>query len=126
MNPQAHLSRVENLLEEALQDLISLNREAPGARCVVALAAAGAELQAFSQARYDLRSEHVTLRSQLRGLPTKLRRLERLLASAAEFYTGWCAAAPAADYQPLCDSGQGYQSAGWSNDPAPALLAFRG
>jgi hypothetical protein len=127
MNPQAHLSRVENLLDEALQDLTSLKREAPAARCAAALAEASAELRAFSQARYDLGSQHPDLRSQLGRLPTKLRGLERLLASAAEFYRGWCAAGPpAADYQSTGYSGEGYQSFGWSNDSGPALLAFRG
>jgi hypothetical protein len=126
MSPQAHLSRVDNLLDEALQDLKSLNREVPAARCAVALADASAELRAFSQARYDLGSQPDTLRSQLSALPAKLRRMERLLASAAEFYTGWCAAAPTADQHASGDSGQSYQSAGWSNEPAPALLAFRG
>jgi hypothetical protein len=112
---------------EALQDLKSLSHEAPAARCAAALAEASAELRAFAQARYDLGAQAATLPCQLGGLPTKLRRLERLLASAAEFYRGWCAAgAPTADYHASCDSGQSYQSAGWSNEPAPALLAFRG
>lgn len=127
MSPKAHLSRVENLLDEALQDLKSLNREAPAARCAAALAEASTDLLSFSQARYDLGSQPASLRNQLSGLPAKLRRLERLLASAAEFYRGWCAAgASAADYQSIAYSGEGYQGSGWLNDSGPALLAFRG
>ena len=49
MSPKAHLSRVENLLDEALQDLKSLNREAPAARCAAALAEAEHRVAAHSR-----------------------------------------------------------------------------
>ncbi len=126
MSPEAHLSRVENLLDEALQDLTCVKREAPATRCAAALAEAAAELQSFAQAHREIDPQNSVLRRRLNGLPARLRRTERLLASAAEFYTGWCGAGPTADYHASYDSGQSYPSAGWSNEPAPALLAFRG
>jgi len=126
VSPQAHLNRVENLLDEALRDLSYPDREAPATRCAAALAEAAAELQAFGQTHRELGPQNSFLRMQLNSLPKRLRRVERLLASAAEFYSGWCAAGPTADYHASCDSGQSYQTTGWSNDTAPALLAFRG
>jgi hypothetical protein len=126
VSPQAHLNRVENLLDEALQDLRYPDREAPATRCAAALAEAAAELQAFARAHREISPQNSVLRRQLNSLPKRLRRMERLLASAAEFYSGWCAARPTADYHASGDSGQSYQTAGWSNDLAPALLAFRG
>jgi len=126
VSPQAHLNGVENLLEEALEDLRYPNREAPATRCAAALAEAAAELQAFAQSHREIGPQNPVLRRQLNGLSARLRRMERLLASAAEFYSGWCAAGPTADYHASGDSGQSYESAGWSTDTAPALLAFRG
>jgi len=124
--PDDCLKRVENLLDEALKDLTKVSREAPGSRCAAALAEAAAELQAFAQVNRGTGSQPNTVLRQLSGLPARLRNLERLLASAAEFYRGWCAAAPEANYPPTGDSGENYQSSGWSNDSGPALLAFRG
>ncbi len=116
MSPKAHLKRVENLLDEALEDLRCVNRQTPATRCAAALA----------EAQPEIDPQNSVLRMQLNGLPARLRRMERLLASAAEFYSGWCAAGPTADYHASGDSGQSYESAGWSTDTAPALLAFRG
>jgi hypothetical protein len=126
VSPEARLDRVEGLLDKALEDLKCPNREAPAARCASALAEAATELQAFAQVRNEIGLPRATLLGQLSGLAARLRRTERLLASTAKFYSGWCAAAPAADYPAPGCSGQNYQPAGWSNDPAPALLAFRG
>jgi hypothetical protein len=126
VSPKAHLKRVENLLDEALEDLRCVNRQTPATRCAAALAEAAVELQAFAQAQPEIDPQNSVLRMQLNGLPARLRRMERLLASAAEFYSGWCAAGPTADYHASGDSGQSYESAGWSTDTAPALLAFRG
>ena len=118
------LDRVENLLDDALTDLTAFNREVPGARCAAALAEAAAELQAFAKVRPQVGSQR--MRKQLSAIPSRLRNIERLLASAAEFYTGWCAAVPAAHSSASGLAEQSYQSSGWSNDTAPALLAFRG
>lgn len=126
MTPTSSLDRVETLLGEALEDLKHPKREAPAARCAAALAEAAAELQAFAQVSGGIGSQSAPLRTQLGGLYSRLRRLERLLASAAEFYRGWCAAGTQADSYPApCYLEEGYQSASWSN-PGPALLAFRG
>lgn len=131
MTLNARLDCVERLLDEALEDLKHPIRDAPAVRCAAALAEAARELQTFSHARPETGSHTSAFRARLAGLPAKLRRLERLLASAAEFYTGWCAAGTQADSYPAPgDSEQGYQSAGWSNlacsNRGPALLAFRG
>jgi hypothetical protein len=131
------LSRVEFLLTEAFEDLTALSREAPGSRCAAALAEAAAELQAFAQtqrAQVDnpFGNQGATLRKQLSALLPRLRNLDRLLASAAKFYCGWCAAAPVAPYpvpypwEQAYASGQSGQAYGASNDRSPALLAFRG
>jgi hypothetical protein len=127
----SQLDRVERLLDEALEDLKRPKGEAPAVRCAAALAEAARELQTFSQVRPEPGSHSSAFRARLAGVPAKLRRLERLLASAAEFYTGWCAAGTQADSYPAPgDLEQGYQSAGWSNpawsNRGPALLAFRG
>ncbi len=126
MTLNSRLDRVEKLLDEALEDLTRPNREAPAARCAAALAEAARELQTLSQARPESGSPVSAFRARLAGLPAKLRRLERLLASTADFYSGWCAAAPAANYVEPYSSQTCYQSPGWSNDHGPALLAFRG
>ena len=126
MTLNSRLDRVETLLDEALEDLKCPKREAPAARCAAALAEAACELQTFSQARPGIESQTATLRRQLNGLPARLGHLSALLASAADFYSGWCAAAPAANYVEPYSSQTGYQSPGWSNDHGPALLAFRG
>jgi hypothetical protein len=111
----ASLNRVEALLGEALKDLTAMSRKAPGARCSAALAEAAVELQAFVGTHAETGSQSPSLRRQLSGWPTKLRALQGLLASAAEFYGGWCAAAPVAAYPVDCHT-----------EPGPALLAFRG
>jgi hypothetical protein len=119
------LKRVERLLHEALEDLQRPSREAPAARCATALAEAARELQAIAQTRPEPGLPPAAFRAQLAVLSATLRRLERLLAAAFEFYTGWCAAAPAADYPAPRYSGASGQS-GWPTESAPALLAFRG
>lgn len=122
--PITALDRVENLLADAITDLTAFSREAPGKRCAAALAEAAAELQALAKVPGQLGSQRV--RKQLSAIPSRLRNIERLLASAAEFYTGWCAVVPAAHFSAPGPAKHSYQSSGWSNDTAPALLAFRG
>jgi putative hemolysin len=122
----ARLSRVESLLDEALRDLTAFSGETPGSRCAAALAEAAAELQAFSQVAGQVGSQSATFRKLLSAFHPRLCNLKRLLASAADFYRGWCAAAPAANQAESYCSQDGYQFRSSSGEPGPALLAFRG
>jgi hypothetical protein len=126
VSQSSSLDRVESLMIEALEDLTSMNRTAPGLRCAAALTEAASEMQAFAQTHSGIGSHTATLRRQLHGLAARLGHLSALLASAADFYSGWCAAAPAANQVEPYSSQNGYQSPGWSNAHGPALLAFRG
>jgi len=119
------LRAAENLLEQALEDLTAGNRETPGARCAAALGAAAAELRAFGGWLAEHRpaeEDCEVLRVQVVALAPQLRRLERLLDAAQEFYQGWCAAAPldVATYESGAD-----ETTAWPGSPRPALLALR-
>jgi anti-sigma28 factor (negative regulator of flagellin synthesis) len=124
------VSRVASLLELALADLTDFRQAAPALRCSAALAEAAGELKALEQIRQELAAtassaERDSLQRNLRGLLLQLRRVEGLLASAGDFYRGWCAAGYSAASE-LCYSATGYDSISWSNQPGPALLAVQG
>jgi hypothetical protein len=132
----ARLRKVENLLDRALEDLLVKDNPAPGAQCTAALSDAVAELRALSgllvQPSSDSKLmslppgnlqlgklERASLSRQLTALNPRLQSVGRLLAAAAEFYSGWCAAAPAPTY-----TAAAYETGGWANSRGPALVAF--
>ena len=117
------LSRVASLLDQALDDLAGRGNSLPARGTEAVLAKAYAELQSFARSvthppLAQLESS-VVLRAQLKELLPKLSRAQRLLAAAAEFYRGWCAAG-----LPQNHSATGYEGEGWSH--SPALLAVQG
>jgi hypothetical protein len=120
------LGRVEGLLDRAVDDLAG--RSMISGVCVSALSEAVAELQSLESMwtnssqqpvqRAQLRDEEcAALKSQVKGLVSRLGDAERLLAAAGEFYRGWCAAGLA----PSLVS-PGYQTNGWSQGPALLTL----
>jgi hypothetical protein len=111
------LQRVESLLVQALDDLSGKGSAAPCSRCAVVLTEASAELQIF--AGLVTEPDRAALRPQLQALLPRLSTAERLLAAAAEFYRGWCAAAPQPSYPAPCYHGDGLSH-------GPALLALEG
>ena len=125
LEASTRLHAAEKLLEQALEDLTTGNRAAPGARCVTALGAAAAELRAFGGWLAEHRpsdEDRAVLRTQVAAFAPRLRRLERLLGAAQEFYRGWCAAAPLhlITYEPPA-----HETAVSPASPHPALLALR-
>jgi hypothetical protein len=122
------LCRVETLLDLAIENVIGGNL-GRSSECATALAEASAELQTVKgqlteqQPKQDPRRtrleelDRAALLRQLGNLPARLQSLERLLAAAAEFYRGWCAAAPPQS---------GYEVAGCLEARGPALLALEG
>ncbi len=129
IDARSSLKRVENLLDRALEDLTDFRQAAPGSRCAAALTEAASELRILEQADHDRwyaesARERAALERRLRALLPRLRSLERLLASAGEFYRGWCAVGCAAT--PPGYSTTGYEALGWSSEPGPALLALKG
>lgn len=126
----ARVSQVAGLLDQALADLTDFRQAAPAVRCTAALAEAATELKALEKIRQELASatpsaERASLQRKLKGLLLQLRRVERMLASAGDFYRGWCAAGYSATPD-LCYSADGYESRSGSNQPGPALLALHG
>lgn len=118
------LSAVEVLLERALEDLAAGSREAPAAVCAAALGEVAVELRTLVgmlAKQGPAAGDRVNLLARLSALPGKLQRLEQLLATAGEFYRGWCAAAPAAV---LGYEAPGYEATGWPQAPGPALVAL--
>ena len=123
------LLRLESLLDQAIEDLIAAGSQTACSRCASLLTEAVGELQVLQGLLIGTRHkttatdaqlepcDHATLRRQMGKLPPRLQHLERLLAGAAEFYRGWCAAAPLPD---------GYEADGWSQVRGPALLALEG
>jgi hypothetical protein len=133
---RARLQRVETLLDQALDDLTGTGKKGavPCTRCAAALTEVAAELQSFAgllterpQERSGLlrgqncleAGDRAALSPQIKALLPRLTRLERLLAAAAEFYRGWCAAGPAPGYP-----APGYETDAWSH--SPALLTLEG
>jgi hypothetical protein len=131
----ARLRKVENLLEQAMEDLLVKGNDAPGTQCRAALSDAVEELRALNgllvQQSPDSKlmclpsldsalehSDRATLSRRVIALLPRLHGIGRLLAAAAEFYNGWCAASPAPDY-----TAAGYESGGWMGSRGPALVA---
>jgi hypothetical protein len=117
------LRRVASLLDQALDDLAGKGNSLPGCSAATVLAEAYAELQSFARSvpRPPLaqRESSLALQWQLKELLPKLSKAQRLLAAAAEFYRGWCAAGLQQNH-----STAGYESEGWL--PGPVLLAVQG
>ena len=112
------LRRVASLLDLALDDLTGKGNALPGCGSAALLTEAYAELQSFSPPPVQANSS-LMLTAQLNELLPKLTRAQRLLATAAEFYRGWCAAGLTQN-----QSTAGYEGEGWSH--GPALLAIQG
>lgn len=130
IDASARLNQTASLLDQALGDLMDFRQAAPGLRCSAALAEAANELKALEQIRQELAAatpsaERAALQRKLKSLLLQLRGVERLLASAGDFYRGWCAAGYTATSD-LCYSANGYESLSGSNQPGPALLALQG
>jgi hypothetical protein len=115
----ARLRRIENLLDQATADLTGKGSSPACSRCAELLAETQAELQSVAGLLPELAQQRAALILQLKALLPRIRSVERLLAAAAEFYRGWCAAGPAQSYP-----APGYQIDEWSR--RPALLAFEG
>jgi hypothetical protein len=123
------LSRVEILLDRAIENVIGEGHPAPCSVYAAALTEADSELRAASELLTEKRPkqgltearleelDRATLLRQLGDFPARLQTLERLLAAAGEFYRGWCAAAPLQN---------GYEAAGGPETRGPSLLALEG
>jgi hypothetical protein len=123
------LHRVEGLLNQAISELTSQGSSTSGGRPDV-LAEAARELRLLQELITKKSSEQkgfgvshdpmsVALIPQMKAILPKLARLEKLWASAAEFYRGWCAVEPPQSYPSPC-----META--SAPSGPALLAFEG
>ncbi len=136
----ARLRRIESLLDQAIDDLTGKGRSSPGSRCAAALTEASAELRSFAALLTESRrerhkfgrleaEERAALLPRVKALLPRLSRAERLLAAAAQFYEGWCAAGSAAG-QAQNYSSPGYQIESWPHSEnwphSPVLLAFEG
>ncbi len=100
MSAGTRLQRVEQLLDQALEDLMGKTASPPCSRCAELLAEAASELQAFGALLTDRPDSHdySILRPRVQAVLPRLTKAERLLAAAAEFYRGWCAAGPPPSY----------------------------
>jgi hypothetical protein len=116
------LRRVVSLLDQALDDLAGNGNSLPGCGAAAVLEEAYTELQSFARFVADpplaQRESSLLLAAQLKEILPKLSKTQRLLAAAAEFYRGWCAAGI------QNHSAAGYECEGWSR--GPALLAVQG
>ena len=114
---------VASLLDQALDDLAGKGNSLPGCGSAVLLGVAYAELQSFSRSvptpSSAQRESLSVLAAQLNELLPKLNKAQRFLATAAEFYRGWCAAGLLQNH-----SATGYEGEGWSQ--GPALVAVQG
>ena len=119
----ARLQKVESLLDQALADLVGDQSSAPASHCAAILTTASDELRAFAHAVTLCApdKDYPLLRPRVQGLLLRLKSVERLLSSAAEFYRGWCAAVPPShSYSLPAGYGPDHSSFG------PALLALEG
>ncbi len=98
------LQRVEDLLDQALLDMTGKGLAAPCTQSADILKSAFSELHSFativnSPSPSSLSpTDRLALGLQLKSLLPRLMKAERLLHAAAEFYRGWCAAAPPPAY----------------------------
>lgn len=114
-----HLRVVERLLDETLADLAGKGSSSPVLRSPDMLARILAELQRFAALMSEAQIDKASLLPRLKILLRRLSAAQRLLAAAAEFYRGWCAAGPAPSY-PI----PGYQTD--ASSQGPALLVVEG
>ncbi len=120
VNADQCLQRVEALLDEALDDLTGRRKTAPCLRAANILTDIHSELRIFADLLPASRANQPALLPRLKAISPRLKSAERLLATAGEFYLGWCAAAPPSSSYPA----SGYQADQLFH--RPALLALEG
>jgi len=118
------LRRVENLLDQALAAITGKNSTMSCTRCASVLAEVNTELKSLTSPLIEFSTDRAALLPHVAALLPRIGLVKKLLATAAEFYGGWCAAGTAPGNAALGGQASGYQTETWSC--GPALLAFEG